>query len=96
MAIKGMTAAGFEFEVNENIGKDFGIVLAMKKLNSDNDLDKVEGTYDFVNAVLGKSGIEKMMDFAKKEKGYSDTEFILAQVNEIVEFANEQNAEIKK
>lgn len=96
MAIKGTTTAGFEFEVNENIGKDFGIVVAMKKLNCAGDLQKIEGTYEFVNAVLGEDGIDRIMDFARAEKGYADTQFILEQTKEIVEYANEHNAEVKK
>lgn len=94
--ITGKTEAGFEFEVNENIGKDFRIVIALRKLNSDNMIMKVEGTYDFVEAILGKDGIDKMVAFAVEKKGFADTDFITSQAHEIVEIANEKNAEVKK
>ena len=48
--IKGTTKDGFSFEVSENIGADFRIVMALRKLNSDDVLKKVEGTYDFADA----------------------------------------------
>lgn len=94
--IKGKTEAGFKFEVNENIGKDFRIVIATKKINADSTLDKVSGIYDYTEAILGKDGVEKMVEFATDKKGYADTEFILEQANEILAFATEKSAEVKK
>lgn len=94
--IKGKTEAGFEFEVNENIAKDFRIVMATAKLNSDNTIEKVAGTYDFVTAILGKSGLSDLIDFATEKCGFADTEFILDEANEILSFVTSQNAEVKK
>lgn len=94
--LKGKTDAGFEFEVNENIGKDFRIVMALRKLNSDEVLAKIEGTYDFAEAVLGKSGLDKIVSYSTKEKGFADAEFIVGQCHEILAYANEQSEEIKK
>ena len=94
--ITGITTEGFNFEVNENIGKDFRIVIALRKLNSDDDLKKVEGTYDYAEAVLGKSGVEALVNFTIDKIGYADTEFIISQIHEIVGEANEKSAEIKK
>ena len=94
--IVGKTEKGFEFEVNENIGNDFRIVMAVRKLKSDDKIAKVEGTYDYVEAILGKSGIDKMIKFATKQVGYPDSDFIIAQAEEILAIANEGNPEIKK
>lgn len=94
--LKGKTDAGFEFEVNENIGKDFRIVMALRKLNSDDIISKIEGTYDFAEAVLGKSGLDKIIAFTTKERGFADTDFIVSQCREILVYANEQSAEVKK
>ena len=94
--IKGTTQDGFNFEVSENIGADFRIVMALRKLNSDDVLKKVEGTYDFADAVLGTSGIDKLVDFTTKQKGFADSEYIVNTCYEIVGIANEQSAEIKK
>lgn len=94
--IKGKTKAGFGFEVNENIGKDFRIVMATKKINTESTLEKVEGIYDFVEAILGKDGVEKMVSFTTKKKGYADTEYILEQANEILAYATEKSSEVKK
>ena len=94
--IKGKTADGFSFEVNENIGKDFRIVIALRKLNSGETLKQVEGTYDYAEAILGKSGVDEIVAFAIDKIGYADTEFIVSQLHEIISIANEQSAEIKK
>ena len=94
--ITGTTEAGFDYEVNENIGKDFRIVIALRKLNSDDDLKKVEGTYDYAEAVLGKGGVDSIVAFTIDKFGYADTEFIVSQIHEIVGEANERSAEIKK
>lgn len=94
--IKGTTQDGFNFEVSENIGADFRIVMALRKLNSDEVLKKVEGTYDFAEAVLGTSGIDKLVDFTIKKQGFADSEYIVNTCYEIVSVANEQSAEIKK
>ena len=94
--IKGTTADGFEFEVNENIGKDFRIVMATARLDSDRTLDKVLGTYDFAIAVLGKIELDRLVDFASDKKGFADTEYILSQTREIFEYAAQQDNGIKK
>ena len=94
--IKGKTEAGFEFEVNENIGKDFRLVKATKKIKSDSTLNKLEGMYDYVEAILGSDGVDRMMSFAAEEKGYADTEFVLDQCNEILAIVASKSEEIKK
>lgn len=94
--IKGTTQNGFDFEVNENIGKDFRIVMAMRKVSSNDVVEKVAGTYDFAEAILGKTGIDKIVQFAIDKKGFADSEFIMNECNEIVAIVNEKSAEIKK
>jgi hypothetical protein len=94
--MKGSTKAGFKFEVSENIGKDFRIVMAMRKVSSDDLMEKVAGTYDFAEAILGKSGIDQIVQFAIEQKGYADSEFIMDQCNEIVAIVNEKSASAKK
>lgn len=94
--MKGSTKAGFKFEVSENIGKDFRIVMAMRKVSSDDLMEKVAGTYDFAEAILGKSGIDKIVQFAIEQNGYADSEFIMDQCNEIVAIVNEKSASAKK
>ena len=94
--ITGTTKDGFKFEVSENIGNDFRIVMALRKLNSGDVTAKIEGTYDFVDAVLGKDGIDKIVTFATKQQGFADSEYIINACYEIVGIANEQSAEVKK
>lgn len=94
--ISGKTEKGFEFEVNENIGKDFRIVMATARLNSDDTLEKIAGTYDFVTAILGKSGLNKLINFAVEKCGFADTEFILEEAKEILSFVTSQDEEVKK
>ena len=94
--IKGKTKIGFKYEVNENIGKDFRIVMATARLNSDDTLEKVAGTYDFVTAVLGKSGLAKLIDFSTEKCGFADTEFILEEANEILSVVASKDPDTKK
>ena len=94
--IKGKTERGFGFEVNENVGKDFRIVMATKRLNSENTIEKIEGTYDFVEAILGKSGVEDLVKFVIAQVGFADTEIVLSEAKEILAFASENDTEIKK
>ena len=86
--VKGTTKDGFNFEVSENIGNDFRIVMALRKLNSGDVTAKIEGTYDFVEAVLGKDGIDKIVTFATKQQGFADSEYIINTCYEIVGIAN--------
>lgn len=94
--IKGKTDAGFSFVVNDNIGKDFRIVMATKKINMESTLEKVEGIYEYVEAILGRDGLEKMVNFAIEKNGYADTEFILDQANAILAYATEKSSKVKK
>lgn len=94
--IKGKTDAGFDFEVDENISKDFRIVIATKKIQMASTLDKVAGIYDYVETILGESGVERMVAFAVEKKGYADTEFILEQANEILSIVAGKSDEVKK
>lgn len=94
--ITGTTKNGFAFEVNENISKDFRIVIATARLNSSDTLEKVNGTYDYVMAILGKQGLNKLIDFAIEKCGFADTEFIVSEAREILTIAAEQYSEIKK
>lgn len=94
--VKGTTERGFSFEVNENVGKDFRIVIATKNLNSENPIKKIEGTYDFCEAILGKSGVEDLVQFVVDKEGFADTEIVLSEAKEILAFASENSTEIKK
>ena len=94
--IKGTTQNGFEFEVNENIAKDFRIVIATARLNSSDTLEKVSGTYDYVTAILGKPGLNKLIDYAIEKCGFADTEFIVKEAKEILAYAAEYDSDIKK
>lgn len=94
--IKGKTKEGFTFSVNENIGKDFRIVTAMRKLNSGETMMRVEGMSDYAEAILGKDGIDEIIQFAINKMGYADTEFIVDQLHEIVGIVNEKSAKVKK
>lgn len=94
--ITGKTKDGFAFEVSENIGKDFRIVMSLRKLSTDDVTAKIEGTYDFADAVLGKKGIDNLVAFTTKKQGFADSEYIINTCHEIVAFVNEKNAEIKK
>ena len=94
--ITGTTQNGYAFEVNENISKDFRIVIATARLNSDDTMEKVNGTYDYVTAILGKQGLNKLIEFAIERCGFADTEFIVSEAREILTIAAEKYAEIKK
>lgn len=94
--IKGKTKRGFAFEVNESVGKDFRIVIATKQLNSEDTLEKVEGTYNFVEAILGKAGVDELVKFVIKETGFADTEIVLSEAKEILSFVSENSEEVKK
>ena len=94
--ITGTTKSGFDFEVSENIGKDFRLVKATKKIKTDSTLDKLEGMYDYVEVILGPSGIDRIMSFATEKRGYADTEFITDQCNEILAIVAGKSEEIKK
>lgn len=94
--ISGKTKDGFEFEVSENLGKDFRIVMAAARLNSAETLDKVAGTYDYVTAILGKSDLDRLINFTCKKFGYADTEYIIEQAKEILAFVAEKDQNVKK
>ena len=94
--ITGKTKDGFCFEVSENIGSDFRIVMALRKLSTNDVVAKVEGTYDFAEAVLGKSGIDKLVEFTTQKVGFADSEYIINTCHEIVAYINEKNSEVKK
>lgn len=94
--ITGTTKDGFNFEVHENIGRDFRIVMAMRKVSSNVATEKAMGIYDFAEALLGKDGIDRIVQFATEKAGFPDSAYIMDQCNEIVAIVNEKSAEIKK
>lgn len=94
--IKCKTEKGFEIEVNENIAKDFRIVMATARLNASDVHEKISGTYDYVTAIVGKAGLERLIDFAVEKCGYADTEFIVHEAKEILACAAENNDGVKK
>lgn len=68
--VKGRTASGFNFEVDEDLLNDFMFMRAIKKANSGDPDEQIEGTVDLVKIVFNdKKEEERFLNHLAKLHG---------------------------
>ena len=66
--VKGTTDSGFEFEVNENVIKDFTFIKAYRYANSTDTYKQIDGFTDMLDLLLG----DKVEDYYKFLRDHFD------------------------
>ena len=83
--IKGKTSTGFEYEVNENIRKDYRFVTALAKLHSKNEAKAIDAYSTVVSLLLGENGEEDLCQHVMDEDGIVNFTRLGEEVAEILQ-----------
>lgn len=87
--VKGKTASGYKYSINEAILKDWDFVLSLSELQSGNTSMKIAN--NVLTAFLTPEGFEDLKEhIRKKNDGFAPIDKIMAEFNEIC-----SNEEIK-
>lgn len=86
--LKGKTASGFEFSVNENIKDDWRFIKAAAKAASGDDAKSLAGYTEIVNIVLGENGEKALSEHLADETGFVSFEAVNNEVQEILGLVN--------
>lgn len=90
--ITGKTKSGFKFKFDERILQDWRFVKALKTMQGDDDVQKLNSISDVIMLILGSDGEQKISEhIAKKNDGFIPVEAIMEEVKEIID----SNAKIK-
>lgn len=87
MSIKGKTTSGFEFEINENIKKDYRFIRAYRKAHSNDEHEQIIGLDDLLTVTLGEDGAERLMNFLAEKDGTVPSDKVMEELAEIIKFA---------
>ena len=69
--MRGTTSTGFEYQVNDQIKKDYRFVRAYKRMSKPRgDEEAITAVDDFMEAVLGEEGVTRLMEHVKDESGF--------------------------
>lgn len=94
--ITGTTSSGFEFSVSEKLGNNYEFVKAFKAASSKKPEEKLYGTVDLVQIVLGEEGEAAICEHLREEDGSVPTDRMLDEIGEIIRIVGEKSAEAKK
>lgn len=93
--MKGKTSTGFEFDINENLKKDWRVVKAIAQADSDDASDKLKGYTSLVTLLLGKKGEKDLENHVMTSDGIVPLEAINSEVIDMIR-ALKEDKEIKK
>lgn len=82
--IKGKTATGFEFELDEEVLDDYELLEALNKIDKGNG----ECAVDMVDRLLGEQQKEKLKEHVRAENGRVSTKILMTEVGEIFKSCN--------
>lgn len=79
------TKSGFEYTVDPRILTDWRFTMAVAKIQTGTDLEKMNCVGEMLNLLLGNDQQTKLMEhIAKKNDGFVPAEAIMAEVTEII------------
>ena len=67
--ITGRTKDGMEFQIDERIKEDWRLVRAIGKADSENPVERMSGTIDVVNLMIGKDGENRLTEHIMERNG---------------------------
>ncbi len=82
--IKGKTASGFKYSIDENLMNDFEIVDAIADIVSEEPSRLLSGLSMFVTKILGVEGKKALYDHVRTPDGRVPIEAIEKEVGEIM------------
>lgn len=89
------TESGFECEVNENSLRDWRFIHALRDMNHEDALTKMQGVFNMILLVLGEDGERRLSEHVKDDSGFIDSLKMAAEVNEIVTKLKDTSVEVK-
>lgn len=98
MLIKGKTATGFEFEVDERILSDFRFIDAMAGASQDEDYSKFFQSLSKLSPLIfGVDGDKKLMKHIQDlNDGYVPVEKVISEFKDVIECINSsKNKDLK-
>jgi hypothetical protein len=93
--VKVTTKSGFTCDVNENSLRDWRFIHALRDMNQEDALIKMQGVYNMILLVLGEDGEKSLSEHVKDDSGFIDSLKMAAEVNEIVTILKETRTDIK-
>ena len=96
--IKGKTADGFAFEIDDNVFHDYRFLRALRQLQQDGDaFDSIGACFDLVTVLFNdrKKEEEFYAFLAKKGGGRATVEAVARATGEIMKILQEKNKEVK-
>lgn len=95
--MKGTTKSGFQYEVRDNIKKDYRFIKAYKTITKPkNETESITAVDDFINIILGEEGCNALMEHIAEKDGFVDIEKMMSEISEILSYVGKQESEIKK
>ena len=84
--MQGITASGFEYEIDERVFTDWRFTVALTGMRSGKtEFEKIEASQKLVTLLFGAENLDKYMEhIASKNDGYVPTEVIMTEVKEIL------------
>lgn len=93
--ITGTTPEGFKYKIEDTATKDYRLMRIASKAENLSDEQAVEFLTDFPELLLGKKGLDQLINFLIKKYGYPDTEKVLTITAWIFGDASKKSEEIK-
>lgn len=93
--VKVTTKSGFTCEVNENSLRDWRFIHALRDMNHEDALVKMQGVFNMILLVLGEDGEKRLSEHVKDDSGFIDSLKMASEVNEIVTRLKETSIEVK-
>lgn len=90
--ITGKTTSGFEFEINENIKKDYRFIRAYRKAHSKDEHEQLIGADDLLTITLGEDGADRLMEFLAEEDGTVPSDKVMNELAEIISIAGKDES----
>lgn len=83
--IKGVTASGFEYEIDENKLKNMRVLKLFQKMQKDNGTAFLEA----ITAVLGEEQEERLYNYLEEKEGSANVENTVREFGEILRTAGD-------
>lgn len=90
--MKGKTASGFKFEVDDRIIDDWRLLEAVSDTTSEDSIVQMNGLVKCIRLMLGDNGLNDLKDhIAKSNDGYIPSTKMSAEVTDIMNACKAKN-----
>ncbi len=93
--IRGTTPDGFRYQIEDSVTRDYRVMRIASKANELSNEQALAFTADFPELILGKKGLDQLINFLIKKDRYPDTEKVLTTTFWIFNDASQKSEELK-